>query len=590
MTLLYGVEEQMLLLLIAMIEATTNFDVIQRLKTTIKFDTWLYRLTLIRKMVHLLGGRDIQPARSKSLLMRRSFAIAKDNLNLGHKLIILVHYVGVHDSHWYMDMVRRTGTGRTIEYFDVGLRHIEVYWHNKVYPVFFPIPPMCHNCSKSEKESMLALIDRHNHDTKLTGFTQMSKVMYFLMRHADGLKKRRLDNLFSERKLRYVKNIKLILALIINLFVFLFLEASRIQGDVEHLRVIGTWLADTPIMNHEDTFVKVIGYMHLTAALYVMICRYVLSLPIIYSTSKKSILAMVFDPFVWYPLLYVTLCIIALSSEEKKYFVYCFCLLDIVDRSKSVRHVLLAVTRQAKVLALTICFLVVVLMIFGYTLFYFNRDKVMYDTCNDLFTCVMWTLYVVRFGGGFAEGITDYDINFEKSLWFRKSFTMGISFYLIVNVMLLNLVFGIIIDKFAELRQENDMKRHDQDNFCFICGLPRRTFELSQCTNFETHIKEVHNMWAYQQYFVYLGEKSPHAHSGMEKYVSRCIANNDIKWFPQGVASDLSNDDENSFLDEDDNVDKEPSLKEVFEAIKGMKERLRSIEEIQVATIPEFKA
>ena len=48
-----------------------------------------------------------------------------------------------------------------------------------------------------------------------------------------------------------------------------------------------------------------------------------------------------------------------------------------------------------------------------------------------------------------------------------------ISFYLVIITFLLNAIFGIILDSFAELRGADAAKKADMDNVCFICGLDR---------------------------------------------------------------------------------------------------------------------
>ena len=39
--------------------------------------------------------------------------------------------------------------------------------------------------------------------------------------------------------------------------------------------------------------------------------------------------------------------------------------------------------------------------------------------------------------------------------------------------ILLNVIFGIIIDTFAELREKSSMQYEDMKNVCYICGLKR---------------------------------------------------------------------------------------------------------------------
>lgn len=47
------------------------------------------------------------------------------------------------------------------------------------------------------------------------------------------------------------------------------------------------------------------------------------------------------------------------------------------------------------------------------------------------------------------------------------------AFYIVLIVIVLNLVFGVIIDTFGDLRAERNEKDDLLRNSCFICGLER---------------------------------------------------------------------------------------------------------------------
>jgi hypothetical protein len=52
------------------------------------------------------------------------------------------------------------------------------------------------------------------------------------------------------------------------------------------------------------------------------------------------------------------------------------------------------------------------------------------------------------------------------------------SFNLVVSVICLNVIFGIIIDTFAQLREASSNIEEDKKNICFICGLSRYIVSL----------------------------------------------------------------------------------------------------------------
>lgn len=51
-------------------------------------------------------------------------------------------------------------------------------------------------------------------------------------------------------------------------------------------------------------------------------------------------------------------------------------------------------------------------------------------------------------------------------------------FFFIVIIIVLNLIFGVIIDTFADLRSEKQNKEEILKNTCFICGKSSRSYSL----------------------------------------------------------------------------------------------------------------
>ena len=51
------------------------------------------------------------------------------------------------------------------------------------------------------------------------------------------------------------------------------------------------------------------------------------------------------------------------------------------------------------------------------------------------------------------------------------------TFWVLVITILLNVIFGIIIDTFGELRADSAFKKHHMENTCFVCGIDRFTLD-----------------------------------------------------------------------------------------------------------------
>ena len=105
------------------------------------------------------------------------------------------------------------------------------------------------------------------------------------------------------------------------------------------------------------------------------------------------------------------------------------------------------------------------------------------------------------------------------------------SYYIIVITILLNVIFGIIIDTFGQLRTDAAAKRASMENVCFICGVDRFTFD-TQGGGFRRHVTEDHNMWSYLYMIVHLREKEPTEYNGWEQYVADKMNARDTSFFP----------------------------------------------------------
>lgn len=112
-------------------------------------------------------------------------------------------------------------------------------------------------------------------------------------------------------------------------------------------------------------------------------------------------------------------------------------------------------------------------------------------------------------------------------------------FFFIVIIIVLNLIFGVIIDTFADLRSEKQQKELILKNTCFICGLNRSAFD-NKTVSFEEHIKSEHNMWHYLYFIVLIKVKDPTEFTGPESYVHAMVKSNVLDWFPRLRAISLA--------------------------------------------------
>ena len=220
---------------------------------------------------------------------------------------------------------------------------------------------------------------------------------------------------------------------------------------------------------------------------------------------------------------------------------------DIAIRSQTVKQVYAAVSKNAGQFLWTLFLLVVVNVLYSSIGFFFLNDVFTSGDaesdkyCTTAFSCFMTTINLgLRNGGGIGDVITPqpYDPdNVELFVW-RIVFDM--SFFIIMIILLLNLIFGMIIDSFGELRDQKTSNDEDQKNVCFICGIERSEFERH--TNYEEHVANDHNPWAYVYYIVYLLDRYKNERVEMtdiENLVLEKYNQKNIGWIPIGKSLTL---------------------------------------------------
>lgn len=113
------------------------------------------------------------------------------------------------------------------------------------------------------------------------------------------------------------------------------------------------------------------------------------------------------------------------------------------------------------------------------------------------------------------------------------------AFNLLLLTVLLNIVFGVIIDTFAELRQEKQEKEDDMNNVCTVCSIERSNFDRF-AKGFDAHVRDDHNMWNYIRLLAFLRLKPRTELTGVEDRLLRQVLSGDLSFFPLHQAMALN--------------------------------------------------
>lgn len=262
-----------------------------------------------------------------------------------------------------------------------------------------------------------------------------------------------------------------------------------------------------------------------------------------------SLFFLIRNPRIVYFLWQITVAILG-SYVNKLYFA--FHLLDVVNRYQELSNVLRSIVRPAKVLCLTVLLYLVIIYVFAIIGFYFFRadynpsvvltpeqiDGSAPYQCQRLFQCFLISLdqgFKSNGGlGGYLRANTPGD-----SLRSYARLAFDLFYNIVLIIMLLNIVFGVIIDTFASLRTADKETTMDMQNRCFICSIDAYTFDRATKRGFHDHIYMEHNMWHYLYLFVHIRKKPITEYNGLELYLAMRMAKKDVSFFPSFRALSL---------------------------------------------------
>jgi 5-bromo-4-chloroindolyl phosphate hydrolysis protein len=117
-------------------------------------------------------------------------------------------------------------------------------------------------------------------------------------------------------------------------------------------------------------------------------------------------------------------------------------------------------------------------------------------------------------------------------------YAFDIAFFIIVLILLLNVIFGIIIDKFGALRDQHAKNLQSANSYCFICSLSKQQLDTEYLREhgiskgFQHHIRTEHNMWDYMRFMLYLQHKDRTEFTGAESYVFKMVEEGNLEWIP----------------------------------------------------------
>jgi hypothetical protein len=140
--------------------------------------------------------------------------------------------------------------------------------------------------------------------------------------------------------------------------------------------------------------------------------------------------------------------------------------------------------------------------------------------CDNFFECFLILLnHRVRGDGKWM----DIEID-DKGDYNNRIIIYEWIYYLIINLILLNCINGIIVDAFHQYREENEEKKSNLVNYCYICNLSRNDLGFA----LKNHKENDHNKNHYIHFFMYLNDINQLDCSQNENFALNCYRTSKI--------------------------------------------------------------
>ena len=247
--------------------------------------------------------------------------------------------------------------------------------------------------------------------------------------------------------------------------------------------------------------------------------------------------------------------------------IYPFLLLAILDLNLGLKNIIISVQEKYKELTLTFVLMVLIMYVFSnIAFFFFDADYAAeldyYDdnVCSSLLFCFLTALDSgLRARGGLGDSGERISFARYPGHYAGRIITDDLFFFIIIIIMI-DLVFGIVIEAFNVLGAKEQKQKNDVTNHCFICHINKATVEKNR-QNFNEHREKRHNLWNYVDYMIFLKFGDIHDLNAINSYARNKLDNKDISWLPtykDSSSHDESKkeDNEDSFSVADENINK----------------------------------
>ena len=398
--------------------------------------------------------------------------------------------------------------------------------------IYFIVNPKFYNISKSTIQKFLDNVDRTNSSTKLG---ELIRILDFLMNEASLIKN---PNELIDFGIVIYYNF--IASFFINTILLLYhneLPTNKFLHSLIEIFSI-TQLLINILLLYRFFQTKYLFYVEITRNKYDKITSSSTYEKIINFIHIYILNSFLFNEEILLLNFIILMGIFGIISKYYLFF-YVLQLLTVINFTDTIFEIVQAFYIRFTQLICMIGFLGILIFFFSNIGFFYYIDEFnatinneITNYCNSLLDCyILYFNHGVRAGGGIGDVLPEKSFSNLYSYFIR--WLTDLIFYIAVILLLLNMINGVIVSTFSQIRELSQIKEEDINGKCFICGQSQEDFEKKRI-DFNKHVNNEHNILNYIMFFVKLKSIKEKDLDSDQSYIAQKLEDLDIAFFPVG--------------------------------------------------------
>ncbi|KAM3147677.1 hypothetical protein pb186bvf_000005 [Paramecium bursaria] len=401
------------------------------------------------------------------------------------------------------------------------IRNIEIVYSKKSMTIFFPYHPIFKLLSLQTQDELMFTVNRETQRDKLLGMLEQTDSIFYELEHNFMLNHMKIP--ITQNNIDILQQLASLLTILINLLMIACYTVLLKEN---------TYMLTTSSIN--NVIIKMLCMAQLLSQIAHFIMFSVQRIPIMLDKKKdeknklSKLITVTSEGSI---LLLFVLVLLSFYGTFFNTYIFVIHVVEIFSRNPLLKNVFQAISQNAKQLQSVA--LLGVLFVFAFSVISFSvyfddiYQEQSSETCDSLITCMI-TL------------ITSGVIGNSMVHWDPLKFFFDMTFTVFFGLLFTNIISGIMIDTFAELRDQRQKIEEDMKNICFICAAQRTKLEKTN-KSFEDHTQNIHYIWNYIFYIKCLKIKDWTEYTGLEYWITEMLDADDISWFPESVEEEGQN-------------------------------------------------